>query len=258
MPLATKAAASIFNTFLRRKLMLKKIFALTLVGCFISGSVWAQSSSGVRAFQQGQDSWKRQGEQGFSLVSNFSRQLDAKALNNILNAEMVFCYNVGSASRNYNGYTLDGFAINGFCGIVQNQLKSVLMQQLFGTSENVNFTTSEQCTINPRIMLRFIRGVDSTDVLLSAPCYSMAVFYAGKTEIFNFSPSGQIIDAIVNGFDETQMRFSSPAALKQVVPIGVSSTTRSGRGSSSQAKDIFGSSSASGGTRTQGGWNNLR
>ena len=240
--------------------MLKKIFTLALVGSIFCGEAWAQTSSGVRSFQQGQDAWRRQGTQGFSLVSDYSRQLNSAALNNILNAEMIFCYNVGSAPRNYNGYTLDGFAINGFCGIVQQELKNVLLQQLFGTAENVDFNTSEQCTINPRIMLRFIRGVDSTDVLLSAPCYSMAVFYAGKADIFNFSPSAQVVDAIVSGLDDARMNFSSPAALKQVVPVGFSSSGNARATSSTRARDVFDNAptNQTGGGRTQGGWNNLR
>ena len=136
----------------------------------------------------------------------------------------------------------------------------MLLQQLFGTAENVDFNTSEQCTINPRIMLRFIRGVDSTDVLLSAPCYSMAVFYAGKADIFNFSPSAQVVDAIVSGLDDAQMNFSSPAALKQVVPVGFSSSANARATSSTQARDVFGNAptNQTGGGRTQGGWNNLR
>lgn len=240
--------------------MLKKIFVLVFVCCMCCGEVWAQSSSGVRSFQQGQDAWRRQETQEFLIVPNIYKQLSPVALNNILNAEMVFCYNVATAPRNYNGYTLDGFAIDGFCGVVQEQLKSVLLQQLFGTPENINFNTVEQCTINPRVMFRFIRGVDSTDVLLSAPCYSMAVFYGGKADIFNFSPSAGIIDAIVSGLDEAKMSFSSPAALKQVVPIAFSSATSSRSAPSSQTRDIFNSETSknSNPEKSQNGWNKFR
>lgn len=237
--------------------MLKKFLVLMAVFAFFIGSAYAQSGSG--SFQQGQNSWRRQGTGQFALVSNYSRKLSSAALNNILNAELVFCYNVGAASGNYNGYTLDGFAIKGFCGVIQDELKNLLLEQLFGTPQNVNFNAVEQCSINPRIVLRFIRGVDYTDVMLSSPCSSMAVFYAGKVDVFNFSPADLLMEAIAKSFDNTSMGFSSPAALNQVVPIGFSSNARTSS-TADKARNVFESGASSSGrnNRAAGGWNNLK
>ena len=245
--------------------MLKKIWIFVFVGLVFCGDAGAQLSSGVQAFQQNENAWRRSASSSSSsfdtILPNFSRQLSSAAQKNILDSELVFCYNVGSLSRNYNGYTLDGYAITGFCGIIQDELKNFLMTQLFSTPENVDFNSVANCTVSPRIMLRFIRGVDSTDVLLSYPCSALAVFYGGKAEIFNFAPSAQLMEAIAQSFDETSTSFSSPAALKQVIPVGLTSRSvpsSNARRGASNPSALFNRSAPASNSSSQGGWNNLR
>ncbi len=67
-------------------------------------------------------------------------------------------------------------------------------------------------------------GVDYTDVLISAPCYSFSVFYAGKVRTFNFNPGAEIIDVMVDSFKPQTVPFTSPALLNQLLPIGVAQT----------------------------------
>ena len=66
-------------------------------------------------------------------------------------------------------------------------------------------------------MLRFVRGVDNTDVLLSSPCYSYSVFYGGKVRPFNAKPAAEIIDALINPLLKKKVKFVSPALLNQLV-----------------------------------------
>ena len=70
-------------------------------------------------------------------------------------------------------------------------------------------------------MLRFIRGVDTTDVLLSSPCHSYIVFYSGGVRTFNAKPAAEIIDAFVTPLNKSKAEFVSPALLNQLLPIGV-------------------------------------
>ena len=82
--------------------------------------------------------------------------------------------------ENYTGYTLDGMAIVGFCGVINQDLQNLIKYELFMNPDNLLFDSTENCLIRPQIMLRFVRGVDSTDILLSSPCHAIAIFYGGK------------------------------------------------------------------------------
>ena len=125
------------------------------------------------------------------------------------------------APQGYDGYTLDGFAVTGFCGVVNNELKNLLKTELFYNPKHVDFENVENCIIQPQVMLRFMRGVDSTDVLLSSPCYSFTVFYAGNVKSFNAKPAAEILDAFITPLLKAKVDFVSPALLNQLLPIGV-------------------------------------
>ena len=159
-----------------------------------------------------------------TLLPNIKSSIGATAANNIENAERLFCYQVSAKPRNYNGYTIDNMAITGFCGVIDDNLKEMLTEQLLANDANVDFINTDDCTIQPRILLRYVRGVDNTDVLLSAPCYSASVFYSGNIKTFNLKPAAEILNTVVNAFKASQAKFVSPALLNQLLPIGVAQT----------------------------------
>ena len=64
-------------------------------------------------------------------------------------------------------------------------------------------------------MLRFVRGVDFVDVLLSSPCPSFTVFYGGRYKSFNVKQA--VMDDVIGQFDKTREVFLSPALIKQTV-----------------------------------------
>lgn len=158
------------------------------------------------------------------ILEEISSAVGSSALNNITNAEQIFCYQVTNKPENYNGYTLDGMAIVGFCGIINNQLKEMIVSELFMNPDNIIFDVTENCIIRPKIILRFVRGVDSTDVLLSSPCHAFAIFYGGKINAFNAKPAAQIIDALVDPLIKSKVDFASPALFNQLLPIGIAQT----------------------------------
>ena len=75
---------------------------------------------------------------------------------NITDSEAVFCYQVSSKPAGYKGYTIDNMAVTGFCGIIENDLKNMIIRQFFATPENISQEVA-QCVIKPRLMLRFVR-----------------------------------------------------------------------------------------------------
>ncbi len=159
-----------------------------------------------------------------TILEEISSAIGISALNNITNSEQVFCYQIANKPENYTGYTLDGMAIVGFCGVINPQLQTLIKSELMMNPNNILFDVTENCVIRPQIMLRFVRGVDSTDVLLSSPCHALAFFYGGKISAFNAKPAAQIIDAVIDPLIKNKVEFASPALFNQLLPIGVAQT----------------------------------
>lgn len=154
------------------------------------------------------------------IIPMMKDKIPATALNNIQNAEMAFCYTVSAPTGNENVYTLNGMDITGFCGVMPKIEQDIFIDEFLSKDENVS-SLVDQCIIQPRLMLRFIRGVDYTDVLYSSPCHSFTVFYGGQIVTFNTSPSANIMDAVIEAYEKRKTAFVSPALFNQVLPIGV-------------------------------------
>ena len=157
-------------------------------------------------------------------LEEISSAIGPSATTNITDSEQIFCYQVTNKPENYTGYTLNGMAIVGFCGVINNELQDMIKSELFMNPDNILFDVTEDCVIQPQIMLRFVRGVDFTDVLLSSPCYAFAIFYGGKVNAFNAKPAAPVIKALVDPFIKGKVDFASPALLNQLLPIGIAQT----------------------------------
>ena len=146
--------------------------------------------------------------------------LNATALKNVLEAERVFCYTVEMPAAGYKGYTLDQMALTGFCGILSDEEKTLFVNEFFKNEKNIS-QTSAQCVISPRVMFRFYRGVDSTDVLFSSPCPSFSVFYAGSLKSFNAAPVTEALEVMAKMYEDKRTDFISPTLLNQMLPMGI-------------------------------------
>lgn len=135
----------------------------------------------------------------------------------ISDPEQTFCYQVEKRTAKDQRYTLNGFAINGFCGELDKGATATTYSALFTQSPNI-LTQSSQCRIEPKLMIRFVRGVDYADVLLSSPCPSFTVFYAGKYKSFNIKQG--IIDDIIKQLSTNIETFHSPALIQKTVANG--------------------------------------
>jgi len=209
---------------------MKKICFYAFCSLFLFGAQnsLAQTTDGVDSFKQDKDSWRRKEEQVSQdtkkeIVQKIKDTVSVHALNNITDAEQIFCYTVEKASKEYSGYTLDGMAITGFCGMLGQNDKDIFIGEFLQKDESTSNVVAK-CMIEPKIMLRFVKGVDYTDVLLSSPCHSFSIFYGGKVKPFNAEPSANIINAFVTVYDKQKVDFVSPALLNQVMPIGVAQT----------------------------------
>lgn len=177
----------------------------------------------ANTLEQNQEIWRQRAQNG-SILPEITSNISPAAAQNITGAEQIFCYQVAFPPENYTGYTIDNFAVTGFCGIVNPELKNMILSELFMNPDNLDFNHTEDCEISPKIMLRFFRGVDSTDVVLSSPCHSYAVIYGGNITAFNAKPSAMMIDALIDPLVRGRVEFASPALLNQLLPIGVAQT----------------------------------
>lgn len=176
---------------------------------------------------------------------------------NINNPEQVFCYQVSKRPKNYKGYTINNHAIVNFCGELNLKEITTTYEALFTRSPNIIIQKS-QCYINPQIMLRFARGVDYTDVLLSSPCPSFTIFYAGQYKSFNIKQG--VIDDIINLFTDKQEPFNSPAYLKQLVANGTATNIHQEHELEKKQKEqtIELSPSPEEPTEKKSGWRNIK
>lgn len=162
----------------------------------------------------------KQEQQSTKTLSAFiSSRIPASSAKNIENAEKVFCYTVDYAAADYTGYTIDDLAITGSCGELSNEGRNLIKDMVL--NNNLVFSTAKDaCNINPRILLRYINGIDSTDVLFSAPCHSISFFHGRDISTLNAAPGKNIVEQIVTTYSSLKDKFLSPALLGQMVPNG--------------------------------------
>jgi len=209
-----------------RILMLLALGLLAVASDVVAADNLVKAKDGIRSFQQDKSAWRREDDEDKKFLTGISDSIGPAATINIEQAEQVFCYEVEPRAVDYDGYTINGLALTGFCGVLNDELKTLVQEELFMSPQNVVLDKSEDCIIKPKIMLRFVRGVDNTDVLLSSPCYSYSVFYGGsKIRSFNAKPAAEIIDALINPLLKKKVKFVSPALLNQLLPVGVAQTS---------------------------------
>ena len=198
-------------------------------------------------------------QSAMTMLPKIADDIGTTATRNIESSERLFCYIVSGKSQNYAGYTLDDMAVTGYCGIIDDNLKDMLFEQLFMTQDNIDFNHSENCMIQPRVLLRFVRGVDNTDILLSAPCHSMTIFYGGKMNTYNMKSAAHLLDTVTNAFQTSQTNFVSPALINQLLPIGVPQTTgqRAALAQPTEAKRSWATPETSASNTSPQGWNAL-
>ena len=107
-------------------------------------------------------------------------------------AEKVFCYIVDYAEKGYEGYTANGLAIKGYCGELSAEGKALIKETLFNSSSLYSKSKAD-CRINPKIMLRYVYGIDYTDILLSSPCPSLTFFHGSNIAALNAAPAAMYL-----------------------------------------------------------------
>lgn len=135
-------------------------------------------------------------------------------------AEKVFCYIVDYAEKGSDEYTVNGLAIKGYCGELSPEGRALIKDSLFNSSALYS-QSKANCRVSPKILLRYVFGIDYTDVLLSDPCPSLTFFHNSNIAVMNAEPGAAIVGKIVETYASLGEEFHSPALLGQMVGSGV-------------------------------------
>lgn len=210
--------------------MIKKLLVLMLLILLTPMAVQAAEDATDNLFEIDDDDvlstpkQQKQPEIKTATLSDFLMQnMTAATALPINKAEKVFCYIVDYAEKGYEGYTIDGFAIKGYCGELSPEGKALISDTLFN-STSIYSKSKSDCRVSPKIMLRYVFGIDYTDVLLSHPCASLTFFHSGNIAIMNANPGEAVIAKIVEAYTSLSEDFRSPALLGQMVGSGVPQT----------------------------------
>ena len=206
---------------------MKKPYYLLAVSCGLS-LIAAPSFAEEDLFGEEEDSFLAQQvaesevseeQKNIPLSTFLSTRVSDDAAKNINKAEKIFCYTVDYKSADYTGYEIDGLAVKGSCGELSDTGKQLIQNALL--HNNGAFSTNrDDCQVVPKIMLRYVYGPDHTDVLLSAPCYSLTFFHGTDVMSINAAPGAQIIEKIVKAYTGLEEKYLSPALLGQIVANG--------------------------------------
>ena len=112
----------------------------------------------------------------------------------------TLCYGVARKSPKKRSATIDGYAHTGNCGSLNETGMAEVQKTLFNAaSYDLNVTKISSCVITPRLALRFRKGFDIVDVILSGgTCPAVQFLYAGDTKEFSAKPIKEWLDTFID------------------------------------------------------------
>ena len=135
-------------------MIIRKILLIALLFGSFSQPVRADddifANEGVTSFQQDENAWRRNDGQTVNVpkeskakevLPDILTSIGPVAWDNIANAEKIFCYEVAVRPEEYDGYSIDSMALTGFCGVIKDEVKNIVLSDLFMDSKNaVSYT----------------------------------------------------------------------------------------------------------------------
>ncbi len=147
-------------------------------------------------------------------------QIPNSMVRSIEKAEKVFCYTVEEVGNGYDGYTAqDSLKITGACGELSDEGQKLMKETLFEKSA-IYAKAAVNCQLEPKILLRYIYGMESTDVVISYSCPAVRFYHNRDDVIVNATPGKKLLEKIVSAYEKLRAPYISPAALDQVVANG--------------------------------------
>ena len=111
----------------------------------------------------------------------------------------TICYGISRKSPKKRTATIDGYAHTGNCGTLNETGMTEIQEKLFKSeSYEMNVMKISSCVINPKLALRFRKGFDFVDVVLSGGvCPAVQFLYGGETREFSAKPIKEWLDNFI-------------------------------------------------------------
>ena len=113
--------------------------------------------------------------------------------------EEALCYGIARKSPKKRSATIDGYAHTGNCGSLNETGMTEVQSKLFNAaSYDMNVTKIASCVTTPRLALRFRKGFDFVDIILSGGnCPAVFFLYGGDTKEFSAKPIKDWLDTFI-------------------------------------------------------------
>jgi len=135
------------------------------------------------------------------IISQAIRErLKADAAYIIGEPDETICYGIARKSPKKRSATIDGYAHIGNCGTLNETGMSEIRSKLFDeTSYDMNIMKIASCVITPKLALRFRKGFDFVDAILSGGnCPAVLFLYGGETKEFSAKPIKEWLDTFID------------------------------------------------------------
>lgn len=111
----------------------------------------------------------------------------------------TICYGISRKSPKKRTATIDGYAHTGNCGTLNETGMTEIQDKLFSSeSYDMSVMKIASCVINPKLALRFRKGFDFVDVILSGgACPAVLFLYGGETKEFSAKPIKEWLDNFI-------------------------------------------------------------
>ena len=133
----------------------------------------------------------------------------------------ALCYGIARKSPKKRSATIDGYAHTGNCGALNSVGMTEVQKQLFNSaSYDMNVTKIASCVTTPRLVLRFRKGFDFVDVILSGGhCPAVVFMYGGDTKEFSAKPIKEWLDTFIEAVSNDLEPVETEEAQKQAASI---------------------------------------
>ena len=151
------------------------------------------------------------------IPSSIKERLRYDATHVLAAPDEVYCYGISRKNPKNKTDTISGYALNGECGTLNEDGLKAVKEKIFDLTsfEMSTAKISSVCVIKPRVLLRFRRGYDFVDAVLSGEkCPGIAYFYAGETKEFYAKPISEWMDTFIT------------AVSNDLIPIGADPETK--------------------------------
>ncbi len=116
----------------------------------------------------------------------------------------ALCYGIARKSPKKRSETIDGYAHTGNCGSLNETGMTEVQNKLFkAESYDLNVTKIVSCVTTPKLALRFRKGFDFVDIILSGGnCPAVLFLYGGDTKEFSAKPIKDWLDTFIDAISK--------------------------------------------------------